>query len=429
MKASLRNILLFVISVSSVSAQTVLTLDQCLVLAREHNKQLRIAENDVQTAALSRNELLTTRYPQVQFEGSAIYAPSSGHFGYDPVISNSGQFSAQAVVRQSLYDGGIRNMRADQIGVDIELHNRQFRLTERDIVFEVKQAYTETLRSREEIGLQTESVSQLSEYLARVKQLSGGGNASYTDILKTQVQLSSAELSRDKALESYATAKYTLAELIGGAIDTAFEVTGSLDAMRDESIDSLLATEPDSVHSIELSIAALAIQRSQLDIELTKHELWPTISMIGDAGLLTSRDNLQLPYSERAGIFGYSLGVLVEVPLSNWGATDLRVEQRQRAMSDLQFQSDLMQRSLNGEAKKTRLRLLNVRNRLDVLRKNRKFAEENFLLTKSKYIGGGALSLEVLSAQQLLTDTRLSELQALADIQSLSSRLEQLLTP
>ena len=429
MKAPLRYILLLVISVSSVGAQTVLTLDQCLVLAREHNKQLRIAENDVQTAALSRSELLTTRYPQVQFEGSAIYAPSSGHFGYDPVISNSGQFSAQAVVRQSLYDAGIRNMRADQIGVDIELHNRQFRLTERDIVFEVKQAYIEILRSRAEIGLQTESVSQLSEYLERVKQLSGGGNASYTDILKTQVQLSGAELSRDKALESFVTAKYTLAELIGSSIDTTFEVAGSLDAIRDESTDSFLATAPDSVHSIELSIAALSIQRSELDIELTKHELWPTISMIGDAGLLTSRDNLRLPYSERAGIFGYSLGVLVEVPLSNWGATDLRVEQRQRAVSDLQFQSDLMQRSLNGEAKKTRLRLLNVRNRLGVLRTNRKSAEENFLLTKSKYIGGGALSLEVLSAQQLLTDIRLSELQALADIQSLSSRLEQLLTP
>ena len=429
MRTLFRSLLLFIVGISSVSAQTELTLDQCVDLARQHNLQLRIAENGVQSATLSRDELLTTRLPQFQFEASAIYAPSSGHFGYDPAITNSGQFSGQIVARQSLYDGGIRNLRADQIGVDIDLRAKEYRLTERDLIYSVRQAFTEALRSEQEIRLQAESVSQLGDYLEKVKQLSGGGNASYTDVLKTKVQLSNAEVSYERSLESYSVAKYTLAELLGGAIDTTFIVIGALNDSSSTSADTLLQTVPDSTANLELSIAALSIQHNQLDVELTQHELSPTVSMIGDAGLLTSRDNLRLPYDERAGILGYSVGILLEVPVFNWGATDLRVQQKQRAVSGFRLQSELIRRSLISESKKIRLQLIKVRDRLRSLRDNEKSAEENFLLTKSKFLGGGTLSLEVLSAQQLLTDAKLSELQARADIQLLSAKLEQLLTP
>ena len=53
-------------------------------------------------------------------------------------------------------------------------------------------------------------------------------------------------------------------------------------------------------------------------------------------------------------------------------------------------------------------------------------AEENFILTKSKYAAGAALALEVLAAQQMLTESHLAEIQTLADIRSLNARIERL---
>ena len=422
-------IIIFANSTAAIAQTDSLSINRALEIARLHNLQLRIAENGMQSAALSRDELLTTKLPQLSFEGSAIYAPSSNHFGYDPAISNGGQFSGQIVARQSVYDGGIRNIRANQIGVDIDLRAKEYRLAERDLRYAVKQAFIEVLRSGEEIQLEAESVGQLTDYLEKVKQLSGGGNASYTDLLKTKVQLSNAEISYEKSRESSSLAKYTLAELLGGTIDTAFIAVGTLDDSLAAPIDSSLQAVPDSATNLDLSLAALSIQHHQLEVELTQQELSPTVSVIGDAGLLTSIDNLRAPYAERAGILGYSVGILLEIPFFNWGATNLRVEQKQRTVSDLRFQSELIRRSMISESKQIRLQLLKLRERLRSLRDNEKSAEENFLLTKSKYAGGGTLSLEVLSAQQLLTDAKLSELQAHADIQLLSARLEQLLTP
>ncbi len=422
-------VILLVNSAAAIAQTDTLSIYRAIEIAHQHNLQLRIAENGLQSAVLSRDELLTTKLPQLQFEGSAIYAPSSDHFGYDPAISNGGQFSGQIVARQSVYDGGIRGIRANQIGVEIDLRAKEYRLAERDLRYAVKQAFIEVLRSGMEIQLEAESIGQLTDYLEKVKQLSGGGNASYTDLLKTKVQLSNAEISYEKTLAAHSLSKYTLAQLLGGTIDTTFIVIGTLNDSVGISADSLLQTAPDSATNLDLSLAALSIQHSQLEIELTQQELSPTVSLIGDAGLLTSIDNLRVPYAERAGILGYSIGILFEVPFFNWGATGLRVQQKQRAVNDLRLQSELIRRSVISDTKQIHLQLIKLRERLRSLGYNKKFAEENFLLTKSKYMGGGTLSLEVLSAQQLLTDAKLSELQAHADIQLLSARLEQLLTP
>jgi outer membrane protein TolC len=428
-KSVVRILLFIVVIISHASGQAVFTLDRCLTLARTQNPRMRSAENAIRTAELSHAELSTTKLPQIKLGASSIYAPSSGSLGYDPALSNGGQVSGQVIVQQSLYDGGIRGLKTDQVSLDIDRLNKEKRIAERDLVFSVKQVFIEALRAQEEIILQEESVRQLSEYLDIVRRLSKVGNAAYTDVLKTELQLSNAQLSSQKASEEFSVAKYSLAELIGTQLDTAFTIAGSLsDTTYIIHDSSSIIYNPDSLSNLELSVASLALKRTLLDVEITQHENYPTISFVGDAGLLTSGDNLRLPREERANMFGFSLGVALEIPLVNWGATDLRVQQKQLDADNLRLQSDILQRFMKTESRKTRIQIMKQRERLRVVQNNIKSAQDNFLLTKSKYAGGGTLSLEVLSAQQLLTDTKLSELQTLADIQLLAAKMEQLST-
>ena len=429
MKIVINILILVTIVISYASGQAVFTLDRCLSLARAQNPRMRSAENAIRTAELSHAELSTTKLPQIKLGASSIYAPSSGSFGYDPALSNGGQVAGQLMVQQSLYDGGIRGLKSDQLSIDIDRLTKEKRITERDLVFSVKQAFVETLRSEKEIVLQEESARQLKDYLDIVRHLSKVGSAAYTDVLKTELQLSNAQLSYQRATEEFSVAKYSLAELIGMPLDTTFNIVGSLNDTTNTGIDSsLLNTIPDGESNLEMSAASLAIKRSLLDVELTQHENYPTVLFMGDAGLLTSGDNLRLPRDERVSMFGFSFGVALEIPLVNWGATDLRVQQKQLDADNLRLQSELLQRSITTESRKTRLQILKQRERLHSIQNNLKSAEDNFLLTKSKYAGGGTLSLEVLSAQQLLTDIKLSELQTLADIQLLAAKMEQLTT-
>ncbi|MGD0036430.1 MAG: TolC family protein [Bacteroidota bacterium] len=429
MKSVIRIFLLIAVVISYASGQTVFTLDRCLMLARTQNPRMRNAENAIRTAELSHAELSTTKLPQIKLGASSIYAPSFGNLGYDPALSNGGQVSGQVIVQQSLYDGGIRGLKSDQLSLDIDRLAKEKRIAERDLMFSVKQAFVETLRAEQEIILQEESVQQLSEYLEIVRRLSKVGSAAYTDVLKTELQISNAQLAYQKATEEFVIAKYSLAELIGTPLDTTFNIVGSLNDTMNTEIDSpLFNVYADSLSNLEMSAASLAVKHSLMDVELTQHENYPTVLFVGDAGLLTSGDNLHLPRDERANMFGFSFGIELEIPLVNWGATDLRVQQKRLDADNLRLQSDILQRSITTESRKTRLQIMKQHERLRVIQNNIKIAEDNFFLTKSKYAGGGTLSLEVLSAQQLLTDTKLSELQTLADIRLLVAKMEQLTT-
>ena len=423
-------ILLLLVGVSwSAPAQTVLTLDQCLALARDRNPRIRGAVNALRMGEISHDELLTSRLPQVHLEAAPVFAPNSLRFGYDPAISNAGQVSGIVVVQQSLYDGGIRGLKSEQFQVDLERLAGERRRIERDLAFSVKQAFFEVLGSEREVRLNEESAVQLRDYLEVVRRLSNGGTASYTDVLKTQLQLSNAQLLLRKAEADFAMAKYSLAELLGGPIDTTFAISGSLEGWSTTTVDSLLMpASPDTSGSLELSIARMEIQRNLLEVEMTRRESLPVVTLAADAGYVNSGENLQLPPGDRASAVGFSVGLVLDFPLLNWGATDLRAQQRQLGVDNLRLEMDQLQRSIAAEFRKTTLQLLNALDRLPVTRQNRISAEENFLLSRSKFLGGGVLSLEVLSAQQLLTDSKRSEVQTLTEIRILAAKLEQLTT-
>lgn len=53
-------------------------------------------------------------------------------------------------------------------------------------------------------------------------------------------------------------------------------------------------------------------------------------------------------------------------------------------------------------------------------------ARQNYALFTAKYADGGASAYEVLTAEQALTDARLSEIETLAEIQSLQAQYEHL---
>ena len=426
MQSKLVPLLAIVLTGIIARAQDTLTLDRCLALARSNSPALRAADDAIRASSLASSQISRSALPQLKAVAGTIYAPESIQFGYDPAITNGGQVAGQLVLQQSLYDGGLRSIKSDQYDLDAErlLHERS--RTDRDLTCAVQQAYIEVLRSQREIELQEQSVTQDSSYLNLVQRFYASGNAAYTDVLKTEVQLSSARIALQKSIESFRTALNAITELIGAQLDPGLTISGHLEDVVDGRSDTLTSGLGEN---LDLRIADLTIARTALEVDLTRHERYPTITAFGDAGYLSSIDNYRLPSSDRVKAIGYSVGIGVELPLLNWGATGLQAEQRGLEVDALRQQTELLRRSLTRDLSNTRLALFNARARLSALHANVAKAEENFLLTRSRFAGGAALSLEVLSARQLLTETKIDELETVASIQLLAAKLHQLTTP
>ena len=409
--------------------QNELTLQDCLGKARLQNVRTQIARHSTLISQLARDEVGKSALPLLRFTAGAIYAPSYESFGYDPIATDEGQLSGRITLEQPLYDGGIRSLRTDQSDLDVERTMVEQKLADRDLAFAVRQLFVELLRAQREVDLAAESIERLRDYLDLVRSLSHGGTASYSDVLTTEVKLSAATISYEKSLESARKTKYELAEVMGGEIDTVWSAAGSLENVVAAVDDSLSLSLPvDSTLALDARIAEYAVKRDLIEIELARHERYPTLSAFGDAGLLTSISNLRLPRGERSSNVGYEAGLSLELPLFNWGASDLRIQQRELEAQTLQLQLSQIRRSFSRETREVNLGIAGGVTRLRMMRSSLKSAVDNFLMSKSRFAGGSALALEVLDAQQLLTDSKLQELEALADLQELFARREFLLS-
>ena len=402
-------------------AQEIFTLDRCITLAENNSPRLRMANNAVRAIELAHSELGAAGLPQVNAVAGGTYTPIPPSYGYDPAVTDGGQLVGQVVVRQSLYDGGIRSLKFDQLRIDLERVSREREVARLDVDAGVKQAFFEALRTQEEVDLRRASQEQLAAYEDLVRRLYNGGLVSYTDVLKAEMQTSTSGLALGKAQESSVASRYVLSEAIGVQVDVAARIA---DAPLD--VPQVAVDTGDIAQTIDMKAASLGVKKGLLDVQLASHEKLPVVSLVADAGYLSSGENLRLPRENRLNALGYSIGVAFEIPILNWGATGMRVEQRELAAEDLSLQMELLRRSLTTETRKAVLQLSRGRARLVVLEETIKKAEENFLLTKSKYAAGGALAFEVLAAQQLLTDMKMDELQTKADLRLLAVRLERL---
>lgn len=398
-----------------------LTLDRCIKLAESNSPRLRMADNAVRAVELARSEVGASGLPQITAVAGGIYTPVPPGYGYDPAVTDGGQLVGQLVIRQSLYDGGIRSLKSDQLRIDLEKVTHEREMACLDMIAAVKQAFLQALKSQEEVELRLASREQLATYGDLVRRLYNGGIASYADFLKAEMQTSSSTLALEKARESFASSRLSLSEAVGAQLDPEARIA-----------DVPLETSPaecdtaDVSRTIEMKVAGLTMEKSLLDVEIASHEKLPVVSLVADAGYLSSGENLRLARENRLNTIGYSVGIAFEIPILNWGATGMRIEQRELAAEDLRLQKELIRRSLKTETTRALLQASRGRARLKVLQATIGKAEENFLLTKSKYAGGGALALEVLAAQQLLTDMKMDELQTRSDLRLLSARLERL---
>ena len=420
-------LLISIIGILPVYGQRVLTLDNCVRIALKENLSIQTASNSIQSAKLAHDELRNSILPQIKVEGKASHSPHSNRFGYDPAITDGGQYSAQVVVQEPLFDGGARDIKSNQLQVEIERTQAERRKSERDVQYDVTIAFVNRLQSQSELSIQEQRVGELSNYLDLVKHLSLGGGINYTDVLKTEVTFENEKVVFQKSIQTNVDAKFSLAEVMGTPEDTAFSIVGTLVTPDSSAIGSLLQDVPmDSVHNIDLKIADFNLRKSLFDVDIAHTEKFPSISLTGDAGLLTSGDNLRLPTDKRVSMLGYSVGISVENLLFNWGITDLHIQQQHLAADNMRLSYEQQRRGLLAEIKRLRSQIKSLVDQLFSIDRTLKKAEDNYALTKAQYAGGGTTALEVLSAEQLLSENRLAGIQTRAELIRLIAKIEQL---
>lgn len=102
---------------ATAAAQTI-SLQDCIRLAELKNQRLVSAAQHVRAAEQVVHEAKTNRLPAVDFHAGASFAPLGG---FDPALTDGGDYAALAEIQQTVFDGGVNRLNRKQADLTLQL--------------------------------------------------------------------------------------------------------------------------------------------------------------------------------------------------------------------------------------------------------------------------------------------------------------------
>lgn len=387
-------LVLILSAISPVIAQVrPLSLSDYIDAALRKNPLVGSAASARESAVYNSEAVRKGYYPQIGIGSHLIVAP-----GYDPAITNGGEFGAQISGTYTIYDGGTRSLEIQRGGVGVEQGTLNQNRVKADIIYSVSMAYIAAVKQKRELDVAEQEYRSLSDYLRLVNQLHASGQGSETDVLKTTVDLNNTKININSRRVSYANTLIGLAQAAG--LQTS-EVTRVDSVMPVISYDTTF----DAARNVDLAAQELQLKQAKLDARLAGARMRPTVSIAADAGALTSLPNLQ---QGLANVFGAEVGVSFSVPVFTFGSLQDSYNAAEAAANSVALQNEYYRISLEREFQSTLNDIAQADSQISALKKNLVVADNNMMLSKAEYAGGTGSSLDVLDAIQMVNQIRMA---------------------
>jgi outer membrane protein TolC len=394
----------------AVRGQSSLRLEDALAEARAANARLPLPALDVAAATERRNEARAAKWLRVALESDFILAPPSG---YDPILTNLGEFRLQAVARQPIYDGGALKAADQRADADTAAAGARYRIAVRDLDLEVRSRFAELLETKAELAARRDGLERLRTYRLTLKSRQAAGQAVAADLLKTQVRIASDETSVLEAEQRQAVARLALNDLLGR--DPA--ATLELAPLPSPEEPTSPANEPWKA-APELEAAEAEARSQEAGIAAAGAERRPHLFASADIGFWGSDtwhavpEEVKLIYGPNATFWdrirrdaGYSFSLFFSFPLWDTGGFSARLAQARLGLEQARRKLEVERRSARLQWEQASAARGSLYRQVQVLSRAVPAARDSYLEAESRYRGGAATTLEVLDAYAASVDT------------------------
>lgn len=401
----------------AAGAQTTLTLDESIRMAKENNRRTEAARQQILASRYTLRSTKALFLPSVSLSGGALYSTSDGSYssggGNLPVLGIDGMPTGQTAffpgidlaysldwvygggvkVEQPIYMGGkIRTAyRISKIGNELALQNK--RLTEAEIIVETSRAYAETVRAKESMHVAATYHDLLAELMRTMESACRHGLKSQNDLLKVQVRLHESELNMRRAENAYRLTRMNLCHYTGLPLTETIDVDSTLP-------DADYSTRPDAgiCDRPEYRMLEKQTELARQKIAAARSELLPQIGLAGQYGYT---NGLDLNGQRMLDGWNATVGVQVSIPIFHFG-------QRMNKVKAAQAQYARAQAERDDTNERLTLEMASAYNNLDESLLERSLAEvsvvsaeENLRTSRLQYEKGVETLSDYLEAQVL----------------------------
>ena len=427
---------LLIFSVAAFAQTKPLTITDAVMLAREKNRDLQIANLAVAKASQRTREARGAALPTVSGFGQYVYniqRPVSflpGNFAglAENQIANLRVGGDQAFVGyvgvyQPLFQAGVKSgIRA--AGIDEVRSTAEAAVTASNVVTSVRKAYLNVLITEEQLRLQQQSLGRNLQALRDSRSLLLQGRASRVDTLRAYVNVENLRPEILRLSNGIAIAKTVLATTIGLEANEPLTLQ---DSLRFDDKAQPLTNEQAFTEALEkrpeLRQLKLTEELNQEQIRQAAAAGKPQLAATGQVQTQAQSYNLRLG-DYQWPVSSY-VGVQVAVPIYSGGRVLARTEQaritRQQTERELANQQEL----IRAEVLTSVSSVQEARRRVESQQQTVAAAALGYRITRDRWRAGMASLLDLTDAELALTRTKLGYLQAVYDHQNATIDLDR----
>ena len=437
-------LLAFVVTVSCMHAQRMLTLEECRNLAIQNNKELQISGEKIKMADNEKKAAFTKYFPQLSANGAYMWnqkdinlldmgalspslSSSLGGLAQLPMIQHlmSGVNDMQHLDVQNIWVGNVSLVQPVFMGGKIVNYNQITKFAKQlaesmnnlqlqDLIYKTDETYWQVISLVNKKKLADAYVDLLRKMDSDVTAMIYEGVATEADGLSVKVKLNEAEMAQTKVENGLALTRMLLAQICGLSLEEDLSLADEkLDNFPVETTRASADLNEAFMNRNELRSLDLATKIYKRKERIALAEMLPNVALA--ANYFVTNPNVFNGFkNDFAGMF--NVGVMVKVPLSGWwegtyrrnsakAETRIKTLEWQDAREKIELQVNQSVYKVNEAGKKLIASSRNMEN-----------AEENLRRANFGFEEGVIPALNLMEAQTAWVSARSSLIDAQIEV-------------
>ena len=399
----------------NINAQQTYTLQQCIDIALENNRQVKQQSLAKQERDIAYRQARQNLLPNLN-AGAGQYF----NFGRSLDVNNtyqsanSTQTSFNIGSNLTLFDGLKMKHNIDARQAEMYASAADLEKMKMDIVMAVNTAYLQVLMNKELLQIAENQLLLTRELIVQRQKLIETGKLAEGEIFELQAQEAKENLNRVQADNTLKLSLLDLAQIMDIADFQNFDIQAENLPLTDlrsvaDTYESALQNRP------EMKSATFRLQSSKNNVSIARANYFPTLTFGANAG--TGYFNLQnipsRPFDKQlSDNMSTSIGFNLNIPIFNRFDTKNRVEVAKLATENSKLELENTKKELFKSIQQAHQNAVAAKERWQAADKSVTAMREAFRYAEQRFDAGRASQYEVFQAKNNLTQVLSEQTQA-----------------